>query len=117
MITPMAKTKPKPKRGRGVLIAAVSGLGVGTIAAVGLYLGKPAHEQPLTTASVPTQGHRPAMVVTPEGNGNCRRLFLSNDMQRTIDAGVVPCAAATTGGSRDAVPPVMRGYQEALGKR
>lgn len=113
----MAKTKPKPKRGKAVLIAAVSGLSVGSIAAVGLYLAKPEAEPPLTTASVTTQPHRPAMVIKPEGNGNCRRMIMSNDMQRTIDAGVVPCAAATAGSSRDAVPPVMRGYQEALGKR
>ena len=98
------------------MIAAVSGLCVGAVAAVGLYFAKPAPEQPLTTASIPALAQRSTTVVTPEGNGNCRRVIMSNDIQRMIDGGVVPCAAATSKGAAD-VPPVMRGYQEALGKR
>jgi hypothetical protein len=100
----------KPRRRGGILRPAIYGLAVGAVAAVGLHLSKASVDRP----SSPKQ-NRAATLITPEGNGNCRRIMVSNDAPRMIDAATFPCDSITS--QRAEVPPVMRGYQDSLGRR
>jgi hypothetical protein len=97
----------KSRASRGILKAAVYGVVAGAVGAFGLHLTKATPQRP-TLAGI---DHRLAVLVTPEGNGSCRRVTVSNDGPM-IDARSVPCASLTTG--RAELPPVLRGYQATL---
>jgi hypothetical protein len=99
----------KPRRRARILKPAIYGLAAGAVAAVGLHLSKAPDLPPM-----PKQ-QRAATLVTPVGDGNCRRIMVSNDAPHMINAATFPCEAITS--ARADVPPVMRGYQDSLGRR
>ncbi len=88
------------------LKAGAYGIAAGAVAALVLH--------GLKSAPAPVVAHesRTAMVVTPEGGGNCRRLTVSNDAPVLIEARTLPCAVIRTRGAD--LPPVLQGYQDWL---
>lgn len=98
--------KGKPKRpSRGLLKAAIGGLAVG--AAAGLVMYWPKAKPAMDNAPVHT-----GTVVTPEGDGQCRRLVYSADASRVLESRTMRCDSIR--GPRDDMPPVLRGYQDSL---
>jgi len=98
--------KGKPRKSRGILKAAIAGLAAGAVAGVVIYWP---HQEP-----APEPAYT-GTVVTPQGNGNCRRLVYASDASRLLEATTVRCDSLRS--ARDDLPPVLRGYQDALGKR
>src|SRR3954451_24530935 len=97
------------RRIRRSLKAAVYGLAVGAVLAVALHLTKSPPQQVATSRA----DLRNAVLVTPEGDGNCRRVVYSNDAPRMIETRTVPCATAIRS-EHAHLPPVLQGYQDAL---
>jgi hypothetical protein len=98
----------KQRRRMGSLKAGACGLAAGAAVALGLHMMKPKPERVATTR----EDVRAAVLVVPEGSGNCRRIMYSNDGPQVLDARVFSCEQLT--GARPELPPVLRGYQDAL---
>src|SRR5262245_10124496 len=100
--------KRKPRKSRGILKAAVAGLAVGAAAGVVVYWPRSNPD-----AAMPPILHT-GTVVTPQGDGTCRKLVYSGDTSRVLETRTLPCESLRS--SRDDLPPVLRGYQDSLRK-
>ena len=103
----MAPRRHRGKPSRGILKAAVYGIAAGAVGAFGLHMTKPGLQQPLP----PGIDHRVSVLVTPEGNGYCRKVTVSSSDGAMIDARSVLCSSLA---ARAELPPVLRGYQASL---
>jgi hypothetical protein len=102
----------RPLTAERILRSAFYGFVVGAAGAIGLQVLKTPAPRPIPVNPM----LRAATVVTPTGDGNCRRLVYSNDTAKVLGAAIVNCTSIAKG-EHSALPPVLQGYQASLHPR